>query len=95
MSTSQSESQPISQSAAETAAPNADNTSQPEPAKIELPGYFEDVVLDDLVVLIGQWFVPCTHCVLTCCLAISDRIDEIADLLQRMIVLNDQIPLSA
>ncbi|PVG03078.1 cyclin-domain-containing protein [Serendipita vermifera] len=38
--------------------------------KIELPGYFEDVKLDDLVVLI-------------------------ADLLHRMVVHNDQIPLSA
>jgi hypothetical protein len=26
----------------------------------ELPGYFEDVVLDDLVVLIGEWFMS-TH----------------------------------
>lgn len=50
-----------------------DTSAQSQPAVapiVELPGYFEDVQLDDLVVLI-------------------------ADLLQRMVNHNDQIPLSA
>jgi len=61
----------------------------------ELPGYFEDVVLDDLVVLIGEWLCQRTSRVLTFSFMESDGTDGIADLLQRMIIHNDQIPLSA
>jgi hypothetical protein len=48
-------SQPTSQNISPAVAPSVDDTSQSgSSTMIELPGYFEDVVLDDLVVLIGQ-----------------------------------------
>jgi len=84
---------PASQNASQASASSAHDETNPDIT--ELPGYFEDVALDDLVVLIGECNVPAKpseaeeyifqlfwHC-------------DIADLLQRMILHNDQIPLSA
>lgn len=39
----------------QTSTPDVDDTTQlTDPVMVALPGYFEDVALDDLVVLIGE-----------------------------------------
>ncbi|KAG8808608.1 hypothetical protein FRC17_003868, partial [Serendipita sp. 399] len=63
---------------------------------IALPGYFEDIQLDDLVLLIGEvmsLLSPRTYA--DAYIASINLWDLLADLLQRMIAHNDQIPLSA
>jgi hypothetical protein len=55
MAAAPSGSQPTSQNTSQAVASSADDTNQSGGSTmIELPGYFEDVVLDDLVVLIGE-----------------------------------------
>jgi hypothetical protein len=74
--------------------PRWDVTGSPTaPQLSQLPGHFEDVVMDDLVVLIGQ---DCVCSMLDDLLISWFRcsLDATADLLDRIIVLNDQIPLN-
>jgi hypothetical protein len=55
MAAAPSGSQPTSQNIPPAVASSACDTSQSaDSTMIEMPGYFEDVVLDDLVVLIGE-----------------------------------------
>lgn len=63
------------------------------PQLSQLPGHFEDVAMDDLVVLIGQHNL---HNVLDDLLILCFTAVPVAtaDLFDRIIALNDQIPLN-
>lgn len=71
--------------------------SPPTPQLRQLPGHFEDVAKDDLVGLIGQDYVcgilyarrPANLVV-----SLLSSLGATADLLDRIIALNDQLPLN-